>query len=623
MLNLPIKKGLLRRLRKLGWVIARYAREGAEGKPKSPPSKILARLLKLIWNYKVRVLIFIAAASAVLILNVIAPYYGRKIIDEGIMVGDVNALVFYATIVAVIAVCSWILGVIRSYSIAWLTQRLLYDLRSSLFTHSTELDYAFFSSMPAGQVISRFTSDVEAVGQTATTGFIDAVFNTLTIIGALTAMVSLNIKLTLATLSLIPLIIVSVIFLARRSYRAYRDVRMKVGELTSNIEQTVSGMRVSQSFSERDRENLRRFERVSYETMRANLKATLIMALTRPVLSIIRAAIIAILAFYGGHLIISGEATIGTLIAFYSYVEMFFNPIMTLTVYYNMLQSALAAAERIFEYLETKPLVKDSENAIDFNIEKGEILIENVSFKYGETSVFEGFNLKINPGEILAVVGPTGAGKTTLANLILRLYDPQEGRILIDGVDIKTIKLKSLRSQLSLVPQEPILFKDTVLENIRYGKPDATDEDIINVIRDLSLEPLIETLPNGLNTMVSEGGGNLSVGQRQLINFARALLRKPKIIILDEATSSVDPYTESLLQEALRKLLKGRTCIIIAHRLSTTFLADRIIALDKGKIVEEGTHEELLKLGGLYAKLYELQIGKPIEAETSSTSQVT
>jgi ABC-type multidrug transport system fused ATPase/permease subunit len=623
MLNLPIKKGLLRRLRELGWVIARYAREGAEGKPKSPPSKILARLLKLIWNYKVRVLIFIAAASAVLILNVIAPYYGRKIIDEGIMVGDVNALVFYATIVAVIAVCSWILGVIRSYSIAWLTQRLLYDLRSSLFTHSTELDYAFFSSMPAGQVISRFTSDVEAVGQTATTGFIDAVFNTLTIIGALTAMVSLNIKLTLATLSLIPLIIVSVIFLARRSYRAYRDVRMKVGELTSNIEQTVSGMRVSQSFSERDRENLKRFERVSYETMRANLKATLIMALTRPVLSIIRAAIIAILAFYGGHLIISGEATIGTLIAFYSYVEMFFNPIMTLTVYYNMLQSALAAAERIFEYLETKPLVKDSENAIDFNIEKGEILIENVSFKYGEKSVFEGFNLKINPGEILAVVGPTGAGKTTLANLILRLYDPQEGRILIDGVDIKTIKLKSLRSQLSLVPQEPILFKDTVLENIRYGKPDATDEDIINVIRDLSLEPLIETLPNGLNTMVSEGGGNLSVGQRQLINFARALLRKPKIIILDEATSSVDPYTESLLQEALRKLLKGRTCIIIAHRLSTTFLADRIIALDKGKIVEEGTHEELLKLGGLYAKLYELQIGKPIEAEISSTSQVT
>ena len=607
----------------MGWVIARYAREGAEGKPKSPPSKILVRLLRLMWNYKIRVLIFIAAASAVLILNVIGPYFGRKIIDEGIMAGDVNALVFYVTIIAVIAACIWVLGIIRSYSIAWLTQRLLYDLRLSLFAHSTELDYAFFSSMPAGQVISRFTSDVEAVGQTATTGFIDAVFNALTIVGALAAMISLNIKLTLATLSLIPLIVVSVIFLAKRSYRAYREVRAKVGELTSNIEQTVSGMRVSQSFSERDRENLRRFERVSYETMRANLKATLVMALTRPVLGIIRAAIIAILAFYGGHLIIGGETTIGTLIAFYSYVEMFFNPIMTLTVYYNMLQSALAAAERIFEYLETEPSVKDSENAIDFEIKKGEILIENVSFKYGETSVFDGFNLKINPGEILAVVGPTGAGKTTLANLILRLYDPQEGRILIDGVDIKTIKLKSLRSQLSLVPQEPVLFRDTVLENIRYGKPDATNEDVMNVIRDLGLEPLIETLPDGLNTMVSEGGGNLSVGQRQLINFARALLRKPKIIILDEATSSVDPYTESLLQEALKRLLKGRTCIIIAHRLSTTFLADRVIVLDKGKIVEEGTHEELLVKGGLYANLYKLQIGKPIEAKISSVSPAT
>jgi len=292
--------------------------------------------------------------------------------------------------------------------------------------------------------------------------------------------------------------------------------------------------------------------------------------------------------------------------------------VITLTVYYNMLQSALAAAERIFEYLETKPSVKEAKNAIDFEIKKGEILLENVSFRYGETKVFEKFNLKIKSGEILAVVGPTGAGKTTLANLILRLYDPQEGRILIDGVDIRTIKLKSLRSQLALVPQEPVLFRDTVLENIRYGNPEATDEEVMKVIYDLRFEPLIKTLPKGLKTMVSEGGGNLSVGQRQLINIARTMLRRPKIIILDEATSSVDPYTESLLQEALKRLLKGRTCIIIAHRLSTTFLADRVIVLDKGRIVEEGTHEELLRKKGLYAKLYELQIAKPVEKEAAS-----
>ncbi|MEM3194257.1 MAG: ABC transporter ATP-binding protein, partial [Candidatus Bathyarchaeia archaeon] len=570
-------------MRRLGWVIARYAREGAEGKPKRPPSKIIARLLRLLWRYRTRVLIFIAVASAALILNVIGPYFGRRIIDEGIIARDPNALLFYATIVAIIGVCGWILGVIRNYSIAWLTQRLLYDLRMSLFNHSVKLDYAFFSSMPAGQVISRFTSDVEAVGQTATTGFIDAVFNTLTIVGAVIAMLSLSIELTAVTLSLVPLIIISVIILSRRSYRAYREVRAKVGELTSNIEQTVSGMRISQSFSERDRVDLGRFERISHETMRANLRATLVMALTRPVLSLIRAATIAILVFYGGHLIINGRTTIGTLIAFYSYVEMFFNPLITLTVYYNMLQSALAAAERVFEYLETEPTIKEMEGAVDFEIERGEIVMENVGFSYGEVKVFENFNLKIAPGEILAIVGPTGAGKTTLANLILRLYDPQEGRILIDGVDIRTVKLRSLRSQLALVPQEPVLFRDTVLENIRYGKSGATDEEVMEVIRDLGLEPIIKTLPEGLNTVVSEGGGNLSVGQRQLINIARTLLRRPKIIILDEATSSVDPYTESILQEALKKLLRGRTCIIIAHRLSTTFLADRVIVLDEGK----------------------------------------
>lgn len=607
--------------RGFGWMMGRYMREGEEGKPKSSPSKIIVKLLRLVWKYKIQLLIFTSVASAVLALNVIGPYVGKRIVDEGIMAKNMDALIVYSLILAVIASCSWALGIVRSYSIARLTQKLLYDLRSKLFSHSVEMDYAFFSTIPAGQVISRFTSDVETVGQTATTGFIDAIFNALTIFGALIAMLSLNVKLTLVTLSLIPFMIIAAMYLARRSYRAYREVRARVGELTSNIEQTVVGMRVSQSFSGRDIENLRQFERVSYETMRANLKATIVMALTRPVLSLIRAATIALLIFYGGHLVINNETTIGTLIAFYSYVEMFFQPAIMLTIYYNMLQSALAAAERIFEYLEAKPKVTEAQDAFDLEVKRGEITIENVSFAYDGYKVFENLNLHVKPGEILAVVGPTGAGKTTLANLILRLYDPQKGRILIDGVDIRKVTLKSLRSQLALVPQEPVLFKDSILENIRYGKPDATDEEISRIVNELGLEPLVESMPEGLRTMVSEGGENLSIGQRQLINVARTLIRNPKIIILDEATSSVDPYTESLLQEALERLFKGRTCIIIAHRLSTTFLADRVIVLDRGKIVEEGTHDELLKKRGLYAKLYEIQIGRPSSAEALTSSR--
>ncbi|MEM2740204.1 MAG: ATP-binding cassette domain-containing protein, partial [Candidatus Bathyarchaeia archaeon] len=256
----------------------------------------------------------------------------------------------------------------------------------------------------------------------------------------------------------------------------------------------------------------------------------------------------------------------------------------------------------------------EASDAAYIDIEKGRISLENVYFSYSDTPVFEDFNLEINPGEILAVVGPTGAGKTTLANLILRLYDPQKGVVTIDGVDVRRIRISSLRRQTALVPQEPILFEDTVIGNIRYGKPDASDEEIAEAIRMLGLEELIEKLPKGFHTRVTEGGANLSVGQRQLINIARALIRNPKIVVLDEATSSVDPYTESLLQRALKKLLEGRTCVIIAHRLSTTFLADRVIVLDKGRIIEEGSHVDLLRKGGVYAKLYEAQLGEAAKA---------
>jgi ATP-binding cassette subfamily B protein len=585
-----------------------------KNKPRESAVKLIQRLISFVAKYKLRLVVLLASASLSIILNLYTPYIGRLLIDQGIMAADIGNIVQYGILLASVALTGWCAGVFRFYMLSWLTQRLLYDLRTLMFEKSVYLDYGYFSSVEPGQIISRFTNDIDTVGETATSGLLDTLFNSFTIAGAIIAMLSINWKLAVAVCLLIPLIAFTALTIAERSRAAYRVVRSKVGELTSKVEESISGIREAQSYSERRRIDIESFSRIGYEVMQANIRATRVMGLINPLMSLIRGGAIALVIVYGGYLVSIGEATIGSLVAFYSYLEMFFGPVIMVALFYNTFQSALAAAERIFEFLDAKPSVVEMPDAVDFEIEKGEVSLEHISFSYGSTPVFEDFNLKISSGEILAVVGPTGAGKTTLANLILRLYDPQKGRVTIDGVDIRNIKISSLRRQTALVPQEPILFEDTVIENIRYGKPDASDEEIVEAIRRLGLEELVEKLPEGLYTRVTEGGANLSVGQRQLINIARALIRNPKIVILDEATSSVDPYTESLLQRAIKTFLKERTCIIIAHRLSTTFLADRVIVLDNGRIVEEGSHLELLRRGGMYAKLYEAQLGEAAKA---------
>jgi len=592
----------------------RYITMDEKGKPRESVVKLIQRLISFVAKYKLRLIVLLASASLSIILNLYTPYIGRLLIDQGIMAADVGNIVQYGLLLVSIALTGWCAGVFRFYMLSWITQRLLYDLRTLMFEKSVYLDYGYFSSVEPGQIISRFTNDIDTVGETATSGLLDTLFNSFTIAGAIIAMLSINWKLAAAVCLLIPLIAFTALTIAERSRAAYRVVRSKVGELTSKVEESISGIREAQSYSERKHIDIESFSRIGYEVMQANIRATRIMGLINPLMNLIRGAAIALVIVYGGYLVSIGETTIGSLVAFYSYLEMFFGPVIMVALFYNTFQSALAAAERIFEFLNAKSSVVEMPDAVDFEIERGEVSLEHVYFSYGSTPVFEDFNLKINPGEILAVVGPTGAGKTTLANLILRLYDPQKGRVAIDGVDLRNIKISSLRRQTALVPQEPILFEDTVIENIRYGKPDASDEEIIEAIRRLGLEELVERLPEGLYTRVTEGGANLSVGQRQLINIARALIRNPKIVILDEATSSVDPYTESLLQRAMKTFLKGRTCIIIAHRLSTTFLADRVIVLDNGRIVEEGSHLELLRRGGMYAKLYEAQLGEAAKA---------
>lgn len=594
----------------------RHAAE-AEGKPREVESRTLVTwLIRWLYPMKLQAIILVIVALISLSINVVSPYVSKLLIDEGIVQGDPNAIVRYVLILVAIAIGGWFLGFSRGGLSGRMNQKLLYGMRGTVFSHMEEMDISHVNVERTGKMISLVTNDISAIGDVTTSGTIEVMIGSLTLLGSLYVMFSLHVWLSLATISVVPLMLILSRYLAMKTRQAYRVTREKLSELTSNVEQSVSGSRVSQSFAERRNVDIASFDRLSNETMKANLRARIVFAMIQPSLDAVRTLSYVILILYGGNLVASGEISIGVLIAFYGYAEMFYRPIITLTTFYSTLQAALAAAERVYLFLKIKPKVVESEDVKWIEIKAGRIELKNVYFDYDGNTVFQGLDFKVRPGEIVAVVGPTGAGKTTLTNLIMRLYDPKSGEVLIDGHNVKEYSFESLRSQVSLVPQEPVLFNDIVLENIRLWNPRASDEDVKRVVSELGLDDLINGLPQKYDTIISPGGGNLSLGQRQLISFARAMLKDPKILILDEATSSLDSYTESLLQKAMVRLMEGRTCIIVAHRLSTVKLSHRIVFLENGRIVEEGTHEELLSKRGAYAKLYELQFG--VAPETKS-----
>lgn len=608
----------------MGWH-GRYGRWGRRGRRQEKMERkvsdtvIIKRLLIYISIHKFRITAVTLLLIGSSLINLITPQLTRSVIDDiltpAIQIGslDAEALMWWIILYVGIAFAAYLINYCRQYLMSYVGQNILSKIRHDLFNHLQSLSLRFYVEGETGRIMSIVSNDVEELNRFLRWGMLSIITDIISIIGAIFFMFTMNIELTLISLSMIPCMIIVVYLLRVRARNAWRDARESIAGVTSRIQEGISGIRVTQAFT-RENANLQTFDRANVENLQASLKAQRISALfgVGMRLSSIIGTIL-ILWFSIGQILV-GKMTIGTLQAFQRYLMMLIWPLMSLSNFSNMFQSVMAASERIFELLDTPVEVKEAQitSRIDLEDVKKAIEYRNVNFSY-ETGVpvLKNINLTININEKVALVGPTGAGKSTIVNLLCRFYDPTKGEILLDGHDIRQISIETLRKQMGIVLQDAFLFQDTIRENIRYGKPEAPDEEVIEATKVIGAHDFIMRLPQGYDTIIREGATNISIGQRQLISFARALLVNPRILVLDEATSSVDPYTELVIQEALEKLLANRTSIIIAHRLSTVRNADRIIVIDHGEIVELGSHQELMKKGELYSRLYKMQFRDP------------
>jgi len=581
---------------------------------KSVDRTLMVRILAYLKPYRKLVVFSIVLLIFVSMLQLAPPFLTKLAIDrylepvgqlseEGRMAGLVKVVLVFAGVLLLGFVASYV----QIYTMGFVGQRVMFDLRMQIFRRLQKMEVRFFDRNPVGRLMTRLTSDVEVLNEMFTSGVVAIFLDIFTLAGIVVVLIYLNVKLALITFTVLPFLFICAHIFRAKARDSYRKVRIRLAALNAFLQENVTGMSVVQMFN-RERPQFDRFSAFNKDLYDAHIMSVMAYAVFFPTIELLSAIAIALILYFGGVGVIDNVMTFGALVAFIQYAQRFYRPISDLSEKYNVLQAAMASSERIFQLLDRESAIQSPPHPRLLTTDASEVVFDHVRFAYNKgEDVLHDLSFRVAPGEKLAIVGYTGAGKTTIINLLARFYDVNDGRILVGGHDIREYDLADLRRHIATVLQDVFLFSGSVAHNIHLGNPDITREQMEDVARYINAERFIERLPRGYDEEVGERGSSLSVGERQLLSFARALVYNPSILVLDEATSSVDTETEFLVQDALRKFMADRTSIVIAHRLSTIRYVDRIIVLHKGRIIEEGTHTELLAAGGLYSKLYELQ----------------